>query len=86
MLTFTIFFLTLGMVSGALAHNYERTLGVHHVGLALCLVGVAAFTLLLMQATVPGFEASVAVIFWVAGYAASWMTCKGIGHTSHKGH
>jgi hypothetical protein len=86
MLTFTTFFLSLGIVGGALAHSYERTYGTNHVALAVCLIGIVAFTLFLMQATIAGFEALTAVIFWIVGYGVGWLACLGIDSNSHKGH
>lgn len=86
MLTFTTFFLALGVIAGAFGHSYERTYGVNHVAVALCLTGVVVFTLLLMQATIAGFEALTAAMFWAAGYGFGWATCTGIGNAGHKRH
>jgi hypothetical protein len=86
MLTFTAFFLTIGIVGGALARSYERTYGVDHVALAVGLVGTVAFTLFLMQAISGSFEAFSAIMFWIVGYLFGWLACMGIDHSKHKTH
>ena len=86
MLTFTAFFLALGIVGGALARSYEHAYGTNHIALAVGLVGLVAVTLFLMQATSAGFEAISAIIFWIVGYLFGWLACMGIDHSKRHPH
>lgn len=82
--SFTLLFLTLGIIVGALVRSCKE---VRHCGrgpliVASLLAGVSS--LFIFQATSAGFEAFTAALFWIVGYTFGLLACTGFVNSGHK--
>lgn len=84
MSTFTILFLSLGIIVGALVRSCGLVRHTGHPALVVALVAVGVASLFMLQATSAGFEAISAILFWIIGYAFGLLACMGYFDSKHR--
>lgn len=82
--SFTVLFLSLGIIVGALVRSCKQVRHGGHIALVIALLLAGVSSLFMLQATSAGFETLSAVLFWVIGYAFGLLACTGFFNSGHK--
>lgn len=82
--SFTVLFLTLGIIVGALVRSCKQVQHNGHGALVIAALLAGVSSLFIFQATNAGFEAFTAALLWVVGYTFGLLACTGFCSSGHK--